>query len=105
MLAQAIGRPIYLDVVAGINTDFGQGNGHCLVRHLADPGVHLLLGQEFLQSFQRLQVVRHDQDHGGLLLAQRHVQHKDAVHLIIIEVIQPWKKFKKSSVVKPVVST
>lgn len=88
MLAQAIGRPIYLDVVADINTDFGQGNGHCLVRHLADPGVHLLLGQEFLQSSQRLQVVRHDQDHGGLLLAQRHVQHKDAVHLIIIEVIK-----------------
>lgn len=83
------GRPIYLDVVADINTDFGQGNGHRPVRHLADPCLHLLLGQEFVQSFQRLQVVRHDQDHGGLLLAQRHVQHKDAVHLIIIEVIQP----------------
>lgn len=74
-----------------IKRDFGQGNGHCFVRHLADPGVHLLLCQEFLQSFQGLQMVRHDQDHGGLLLAQRHVQHIDAVHLIIIEVIQSWK--------------
>lgn len=88
-LARVIGGgPAYLDIVTDVQRDFGEGNGHCLVRHLADPGVHLLLRQEFLQSLQGLQVVRHDQDHGGLLLAQRHVQHVDLVHLIIIEVIQ-----------------
>lgn len=79
---------IYLDVVADINRYFGEGNGHRPVLHLAEPCVHLVPGQEFLQAFQGLKVVGHDKDHGGLLLAQRHVQHKDTVFGIIIEVIQ-----------------
>lgn len=91
MLVQIVGSSIYLDIVTDVDRDFGQGKGHCLVRHLADPGIHLLLRQEFLQSLQRLQMVRHDQDHGGLLLAQSHAQHIDMVDLIIIEVIQSWK--------------
>ena len=43
-------------------------------------------------------MVGHDQDHGGLLLAQGNAQHIDVVHLIIIEVIQSWKKREKMGV-------
>lgn len=86
---------MYLDVVADVNRDFGQGNGHCLVLHLADPSVHLLLCQDFLQSLQGLQMVGHDQDHGRLLLAQGHAQHIETVHLIIVEVIQSCKRQPK----------
>lgn len=79
---------IYLDVVADFNRYFGEGNGHWPVLHLAKPCVNLVPGQKFLQAFQGLKVVGHDEDHGGLLLTQRHVQHKDTVLRIIIEVIQ-----------------
>lgn len=78
----------YLQVVADVQGDFGQRNGHSLVLHLAEPGVHLLPGQEFLQAIKGLQVVGHDQDHGGLLLAQWHAQHEDAVLCVLVEVVQ-----------------
>lgn len=79
---------IYLQIVADFQRDFGQGDSHSPVLRLADPGVHLLSGEEFLQTFQRLQMVWHDEDHGGLLLAQWHVQHKDTVLSVLVEVIQ-----------------
>lgn len=77
--------------MADINGDFGHGNGHGFVLHLAHPGVHLLPGQEFLQASEGLQVVGHDQDHGGLLLAQRHVEHEKLVLCVFVEVIQTCK--------------
>lgn len=82
---------IYLQVVADFQWEFGEGNGHSSALHLAEPGVYLLPGQEFLQAFKGLQVVGHDKDHRGLLLAQRHVQHKDTVLCVIVEVIQTCK--------------
>lgn len=74
--------------MADFHRDFGQGDSHTPVLHLADPGVHLLPGEEFLQAFQGLQMVWHDEDHGGLLFAQRHAQHKDTVLCVLVEVIQ-----------------
>lgn len=82
---------IYLEVVTDFQRDFGEGDGHSPVLHLAKPGVHLRSGQEFLQAVHGLQVVGHDEDHRGLLLAQRHVQHIDAVLFVLIEVIQTCK--------------
>lgn len=37
-------------------------------------------------------MVGHDEDHGGLLLAQGHVQHKHAVLRVLVEVIQACRK-------------
>lgn len=82
---------IYLQVVADFHRDLRKRDGHSFVLHLAEPGVHLLPGQELLQAFQGLQVVGHDEDHGGLLLAQRHVQHKQAVLCVLVEVIQTFR--------------
>lgn len=74
--------------MADFHRDLRQRDGHSSVLHLAEPSVHLLPGQEFLQAIQGLQVVGHDEDHGGLLLAQRHVQQKDTVLCVLVEVIQ-----------------
>lgn len=81
---------IYLQVVADFNRDFGEGNSNSSVLCLAEPGVHLCSGQEFLQALQGLQVVGHDEDHRGLFLTQRHVQDEDLVLGVIVEVIQTW---------------
>lgn len=79
---------IYLQIVADFNRDLGKRNGHSSVLHLADPRVHLFPGQEFLQAIQGLQVVGHDEDHGGLFLPQGHVEQEELVLYVIVEVVQ-----------------
>lgn len=82
-----------------VNGDLGHGNGHGLVLHFADPGVELLSAQDLLQALKRLQVVGHDEDHGGLLLAQRHTQHKQVVLLVLVEIIQTCQEGRVSETV------
>lgn len=66
----------YLKVVADFHVDFGQRDGNSGLLHLAHPGVQLLAGQQLLNPLQWLHVVGHDEDHAGLLMGQRHAQHK-----------------------------
>ena len=74
--------------MADFHADFRHGDGHGPLLHLADPGVHLFPGQQLLQALQGLQVIGHDEDHGGLVLAQGHVQRKQPVLRVLVEVIQ-----------------
>ena len=83
--------------MADFDANFGHGDGHSLILHLADPGVHLLPGQEFFQALQGLQVVRHDDDHGCLFLAQGHVQRKEAVLRVLVEVVQTCVEERRGS--------
>lgn len=78
----------YLKVVADVQVDFGKRDGHSGLLHLAHPGVQLLAGQQLLNPFQRLHMVGHDEDHAGLLMGQRHAQHKQPVLSVLMEVIQ-----------------
>lgn len=82
---------IYLQIVADFQRDFGEGDSHSSVLQLGEPGVHLLPGEEFLQAVQGFQVVWHDKDHRGLLLAQRHAQHKETVLCVLVEVVQTYE--------------
>lgn len=78
----------YLQIMTDFHADFGQRDGHCGFLQLAQPGVQLVPCQKLLQPVQGLHMVGHDEDHTGLLVGQRHVEHVKLVVFVIVVVIK-----------------
>lgn len=74
--------------MADFHANFRQRDGDGSLLNLAEPGVHLLAGKQFLQPFQRLHMIGHDENHAGLLMCQRHVQHEEFVLCVVIETVE-----------------
>lgn len=77
----------YLEIMADFHANFRQRNSYSCFLQLAQPCVQLIPGQKLLQPLQGLHVVRHDENHTGFLVGQRHTEHEKLVLLVLIEAI------------------